>query len=315
MTAASNRVHTTQSNISTQIKQLEEFLGLEFFNRDRDGVSLTPYGEILLVAGRDLLILREEVIEMLKALRTGQITPLNLGFSSLVAKRTLGSITDTIRRIFPYCDILSDGDDILSLEARVESGELDGALVTLPIEHRSDLMTCIVEREVFSVCMRSDDPLASHEAVPTHLLNGKLSLFQYPKVHHIAYIRMLELLQGVGIQPKKSHPTTNREHIQWMVQERQCYALVRPGTRLLPGLTTRPIHGAEWTIDTALVLKPISQHPALAMLLRELKKRAGEYGSVWAPKKVSPPASGMTRKKPQSVKRNSFESQSLFDAI
>ncbi|CAN5740813.1 hypothetical protein BH10ACI4_BH10ACI4_00190 [soil metagenome] len=314
ITAASNRVHTTQSNISTQIKELEESLGIEFFNRDRVGVTLTPFGEILLAAGRDLLDLREEVIDMLKTLRAGQITPLNLGFSSLVEKRTLGHITDTIRRIFPYCDIVSDGDELLSLEARVESGELDGALVTLPIAHRSDLMTCVVEREVLSVCMRIDDALASHEAIPAHLLNGKLSLFQYPKVHQTAYLRMLELLRSVGIEPKKSNPTTNREHIQWLVQERQCYALVRPGTRLLPGLTSRPIHGADWTIDTALVLKPTSQHPALAMLLREFKKRAGDRSSVWAPMKVLSSEVSSARKKPQSAKRKRIESQSLFEA-
>jgi DNA-binding transcriptional LysR family regulator len=314
MTAGSVHANTTQSNVSTQIKQLEEVFGIEFFTRDTQGVALTPYGEILLTAGRELLDLREEVVDMLKALRTGKITPLNLGFSSLVEKRTLASITDTIRSIFPHCEVISDGDDLSSLEARVESGDLDGALVTLPIEHRSDLMTCIVEREVLAVCMRSDDPLARHEAVPTHLLNGKLSLFQYPAVHPTAYKRMLELLNSVGITPKKSHPTTNREHIQWLVQEGQYYALVRPGTRLLPGLTSRPVHGTEWTIDTAVVMKPTSQHPALAMLLRELKKRAGKKGSDWAPQRVSPLQDVDARKKPHSIKRKRPENQSLFEA-
>jgi DNA-binding transcriptional LysR family regulator len=215
---------------------------------------------------------------MVKALRTGKITPLNLGYSSLVEKRTLAETTDKIRRIFPHCEIVTEGDDLPGLEAAVSDGRLDGALVTLPIKHSEDLMTCIIEREQLSVCIRSDDSLAKHEAIPTHLLNGKLSLFHYPKLHPLANARMLELLDSVGIKPKPSNPTTNREHIQWMVLERKCYALVRPGARLLPGLTTRPIHGAEWTIDTAVVLKQTSQHPALAMLLRDLKKKAGGMG-------------------------------------
>ena len=314
ITAASNRVNTTQSNVSSQIIQLEELFGIEFFTRETQGVSLTPYGEILLAAGRELLDLREEVVDMLKALRTGKITPLNLGFSSLVEKRTLDSITDTIRRIFPFCEIVADSDDLSSLEARVEGNELDGALVTLPIEHHSDLTTCIVEREALAVCTRIDDPLAAHEAIPTHLLNGKLSLFQYPKVHPAAHLRMLELLKSVGIVPKKSHPTTNREHIQWSVQQGHCYSLVRPGTRLLPGLTSRPIHGVEWTIDTALIIKPTSQHPALAMLLRELKKRAGKRGSVWAPQNAAPQEAYKAKKKPQSVKQKRGESEPLFKA-
>ena len=150
--------------------------------------------------------------------------------------------------------------------------------------------------------MRSDDPLAANEAIPTHLLNGKLSLFHYPKVHPLANAKMLEILDSVGIKPKDSKPTTNREHIQWMVQERKCYALVRPGVRLLPGLVTRPIHGAEWTIDTAIVLKRTSQHPALAMLLRDLKKKAGEMGALWAPQELSTLEAQLPKKNPQSVK-------------
>ena len=77
-TAAAERVHTSQSNISTQIGTLEEFLEIELFHRDRDGVIPTPYGEVLMSCARDLLQVREDVIEMLKALRTGEITPCEL---------------------------------------------------------------------------------------------------------------------------------------------------------------------------------------------------------------------------------------------
>ena len=82
----------------------------------------------------------------------------------------------------------------------------------------------------------------------------------------------------------------------------------------MPGLVTRPIHGAAWTIDTALILKPVSQHPALALLLRELRKRAGEIGSVWAPKKPSDKERKSIKKSPLSVKAKAAASMSLFEA-
>jgi len=236
------------------------------------------------------------------ALRTGEITPLRLGFSSLVEKRTLGSTTDTIRRIFPYCDVQTDGDEIQGLVHRVDMGDLDGALVTLPVEHNSDLTTCIVERDPLYVCMRSDDPLAEHEAIPAHLLNGKLALFQYPKVHHAAHVRLLELLHNVGITPKKANPNTNREQIQWIVQEGHCYALFRKGSRLIPGLTCRPIHGVDWTIDTAVILKPESQHPALAMFMRELRRRSVQTAAKWARPTAVTESARNRKKKPQSVR-------------
>jgi molybdate transport repressor ModE-like protein len=314
ITAAAARVHITQSAISTQIKQLEELFDVELLNRERDGVTLTPHGEILLAYGRDLLQGREDVVDMLNTLKTGEMTALKLGFSALVEKKTLETIISTTRRIFPYCEVLADGDEVEDLETRVGSGELDGALVTLPIEHNSDLMTCTIEKVPLVVCMRADDPLASHEAIPTHLLTGKLGIFQYQKAHRAAYSRLLELFKSVGIEPRPTKPTMNREHIQWTVLEKQGYALVREGARLMPGLTTRPIHGVEWTIDTALVLKPSSQHPALAMLLREFRKRAIDLGSIWIPQLPQSLTSSNGKKQPKSVRAKHGHSLSLFEA-
>jgi DNA-binding transcriptional LysR family regulator len=306
--------HTTQSNISTQIAHLEGILDIEIFTRGREGVVPTPYGEVLVACAKDLLQVRQDVLDMLRALRTGEITPLRLGYSSLVGKGTLHSVIETTHGLFPHCEILSEGDEIESLEQRVSADELDGALVTLPIEHQSALMTCIVAREKLCVCMRSDDPLAEHEAIPAHLLNNRVSIFQFPLVHRPAYRKMLELLSAVGITPKENKPTTNVEHIQWMVQQGKCLAFFRSGTRLMPGLILKPIHGADWTLDTALVLKPSSQHPALALLLRELRKRARDIGSLWAPTKPDSVRSTQQRKGPKSVRGKGNGALPLFEA-
>src|SRR5260370_25061405 len=77
-TGASVRVNVVQSAISTQIKQLEDLYGFQIFSRDRDGVSLTPYGDVLLACARDLLQVRADVIDMLMALRTGEKRHLDL---------------------------------------------------------------------------------------------------------------------------------------------------------------------------------------------------------------------------------------------
>jgi hypothetical protein len=124
----------------------------------------------------------------------------------------------------------------------------------------------------------------------------------------------LELLSAVGITPKENKPTTNVEHIQWMVQQGKCLAFFRSGTRLMPGLILKPIHGADWTLDTALVLKPSSQHPALALLLRELRKRARDIGSLWAPTKPDSVRSTQQRKGPKSVRGKGNGALPLFEA-
>jgi hypothetical protein len=122
--------------------------------------------------------------------------------------------------------------------------------------------------------MRADDPLASQDEVPAYALNGKLCLFQYPFVHPKAHTRLLAMLTSVGVTPKVYKTSMGREHVHWLVTQGDCYALVRKSRKLTSGLTTRPIHGVRWTIDTAFIAKRTPQHPAIAMLVRDFRKHA-----------------------------------------
>jgi DNA-binding transcriptional LysR family regulator len=45
-TSAARRVHVTQQALSSQIRQFEDVVGVRLFDRNNDGVSLTPAGEV-----------------------------------------------------------------------------------------------------------------------------------------------------------------------------------------------------------------------------------------------------------------------------
>lgn len=272
ITAACQQLHVSQPAVSEQIKNVEDALGIKLLVREKSGVSLTAEGEVLWAAAGELLNGRDELVEVLKAIQRGASSQVRLGFSCLVEGHVIETAENYIRAIFPSCEISSDVDDVERLENRVTAGELDGAFITLPVPTEADVLECIVESEELVVCMRADDPLAAEQEVPAHTLNGKLALFEYPLVHPKAYAKLLEMLTTIGVTPKVCNTTTNREHVQWLVSQGNCYALLRKSRRLLPGLTTRPIHGTKWTIDTALIAKRTAQHPAIAMLVRELKK-------------------------------------------
>jgi hypothetical protein len=81
------------------------------------------------------------------------------------------------------------------------------------------------------------------------------------------------MLEGQGITPKISNPTFNSEHVQWMVRERLCIALIRQSEPLHEDLTTKPIQGVNWTIDSAIAYREEHDQEALPLLLRDLEKR------------------------------------------
>ncbi len=74
-------------------------------------------------------------------------------------------------------------------------------------------------------------------------------------------------------------------------------------------------HGVDWTIDTAVILKPKSQHPALAMFMREVKRRSVESAAKWARPAALAEGARTRKKKPQSVKGSSRNLRSSNRAI
>ena len=54
-TSAARRVHVAQQVLSTQIRQLEESLGVQLLERTRRGVLLTAAGEAFLDSARETL--------------------------------------------------------------------------------------------------------------------------------------------------------------------------------------------------------------------------------------------------------------------
>ena len=271
-TAAASRLHVSQSALSTQIRALEDNLGIQIFNRER-GTAVTAEGKVLLRYGREALKTREHIIQTVQAVRAGAMTPLRLGFTPFVDRALLHSVSALYKELIPNSEVIPESVETDEISARVRQSDLDAVLVTLPVA-ADNLRVNVIDRERLLVCMRNDDPLAGYEAVPPATLHEKISIFRYQRHHPVAYDRIVEMFKAVGITPRPCKPTMNIEHIQWMVKEGVCYSLMRAGRPLMNGLVTRPIAGTDWTVDTALVWNTETNQPALALLIEELSKHS-----------------------------------------
>ena len=270
-TAAAARLNLSQSALSTQIRLLEENLGVKIFDRDR-GTTLTAEGKVLLRYGRDGLRTRDHIVETIQAIHAGRMKPFRLGFTPFVLNPLLKVVTDLYRDLIPDSDIVPESDGTQEVVAWLRDRECDAALVTLPINSEAIEVT-VLERHRLVVCMRADDPLAAEEEVPAAALDGKICDFIYQKHHPLAYELLIQMFGELGVSPRQCKPTMNLEHIQWMVKERGGYSLIRAGRHLAHGLTTRPIAEVDWTIDTAIACRKDHGNPALSLLIEELKKR------------------------------------------
>jgi DNA-binding transcriptional LysR family regulator len=221
---------------------------------------------------RQLLQTRTEIIEAVQAIHQSTLLPFRLGFSPLVEEQVVDTVCHAYHELFPGSEILPEGADTEDLFERLAQGTLDAALITLPVGGDGITVQPVMHQRLV-VCIPEGDPLAQFPEIPPAALAEKLSIFGDPRQHPRAHARLLEMLNEQGIQLRLTNPTFNADHVQWMVKEKICYALIREHEPLRSGLTTRPIQGASWTVDSAIAYMSNSGQLALPLLLHDLEKR------------------------------------------
>jgi len=134
-TRAAAELHLSQSALSRAIQKLEVQMGQPLFERKPREVSLTDLGERLLVRANDILKLVEETFaEITEASRWGRI---RLGAIPTIAPYFLPALLGSFAEAYPEISVTVQEDTTDLLIQRCNHGELDLAIVALPILSQS----------------------------------------------------------------------------------------------------------------------------------------------------------------------------------
>ncbi|HEX4065847.1 MAG TPA: LysR substrate-binding domain-containing protein [Acidobacteriaceae bacterium] len=272
-TKAAERVYRSQPAVSQQIRALEDDIGFPIFIRGRGRADISPTrpGKLVLRWARRVLKERREIFLMARAIYDGDVPPLRFGFSPFVNPLLLESLRNSYEELFPGCEIhLSSGDTRHTLQ-RLDQGDLDCALLPMPVDR--DLWNVLqVAQSPLVLCMRANDPLASHSQVDIHEAAPRITIFRDPELHAAAHSRLSEMFVEAGITMHIANSAATPADMQWMVKQNYGLALVDQLSALEPGLITRPIAGVNWTADTAFVAGKRTTHMALPLLEEFLRE-------------------------------------------
>lgn len=121
---ASLRLNTTQSAISKRLQELEADLGTLLFDRSRRPVKLTTRGEDLLVTAKEMLDLRNRILDRntLSGLAGRQ---LRLGVTELTAVTWLPRMIKRIRAAYPQIIIEPTVNTSTHLVEQLNASQLD----------------------------------------------------------------------------------------------------------------------------------------------------------------------------------------------
>ncbi len=272
---AAEKLHITQPALTTDMKKFQHALRVRLFlvlsgNRMR----LTRAGRALPILVQVIEETIDHCIEALVALQNDDISVLRFGCGSFVDLDLFQAACGIYQEAVPDSTIMPMEADASSVVTKVATGELDAAIVTKPVNY-PHLCVEEIRRDRMVICLRANDPLAAKSRIADADLQNKQLILYHPEQHPNAYARQMELLQDAGIRMRLNSRASSPHNMQALVRSGFGLALVREGAVRDQELTTRPIAGLDWTVDTALVYDEHRHPKTIPLFLGLLQSRFG----------------------------------------
>lgn len=220
----------SQPTLSTQIKKLEEELGVPLVERAPRKVMLTPAGREAAARARGIVAEIEQMKEAARRSRDPEAGTVRLGIFPTLGPYLLPHVVPTIRERFPQLELLLVEEKSDVLLAQLRNGQLDAALLALPLGDEQ-LHTEFLFEEPFVLAAPESHPLTAHAALTmADLADQRLLLLQDG---HCLRDQALDVCHLAGALEKSEFQATSLETLRQMVA-------ANVGVTLLPMLAVKP---------------------------------------------------------------------------
>ena len=253
-TRTAERVHTVQSNVTSQIKSLEEELGSPLFDRLAKRVVLTEAGHRFRPYAEKALAAMDQGYRAVK-FGTEPAGPLHIGAPESVLTYRLPEVLKLFRKRYPKVELVFRPDSDNKLADELECGKLDLAITMSDSVDGEHLRSITMRSEDIYLFGTPDHALANAKRVyPKDLMDQTLLLTE----SGCGYRKKLDMqLAAANVRPQHVTEFSSVEAIK------QC-VLAGMGIGLLPEIviacelrkkqfTVMNWHGAKMSIATHIV--------------------------------------------------------------
>lgn len=164
-TRASERLYVSQPGLSKQIRMLENRLRVRLFDRDRRTVELTAAGAALLPVARELLSTWDEAQRTVSDAAAEEESVLTIGLSTSVGRGLLPRARELFAERRPGWTFRLKQVNWQDATAGLADGEVDAALVWLPVPGQDAYRIQVLATETRWVAFREDHWLAGRDKV------------------------------------------------------------------------------------------------------------------------------------------------------
>lgn len=161
----------SQPALSSQVREVEQRLGLTLFERGRAGVSVPAHARPVIDAARRAIRAVDDVVDAALDLRGELVGPVRVGVIPTMAPYLLPTLVRELRRRHPRAEPVLTEDRTDDLVHRLALGQLDLGLLASPVPGEGlDVVEVAVDE--FHLAMPRGHPLAGEGSLPSGVLAG-----------------------------------------------------------------------------------------------------------------------------------------------
>jgi LysR family hydrogen peroxide-inducible transcriptional activator len=265
---AAERCFVSQPTLSTQLKKLEEYLGVQLIERQPKRVALTAAGEEIVARARRILEASDEVVTLARAHRDPLAGALRIAMLPTIGPYLLPRVARDIRKALPRLDLRLYEYPTAAMLAKLRAGEIDLGILALPVD-LDGLEARELYDEAFMVAVPATHALAKRPTIRIQDLQGETLLLL--EDGHCLRDQALAVCSHASMQEKQDFRATSLETLRQMVA-------TGAGVTLLPELAT---HGA-YRHARGVVIRPFARPAPLRKIGGVWRKSTARHAAIAA---------------------------------
>lgn len=268
---AARRLAISQPPLSVAIRQLEESVGAQLFERSSKAVRLTPAGQALQASAQSLLQAAQEAATEARQVAQGAAGRLRIGFVGSMLYRGLPQALMRFQAAHPAVRVT-----LTELNSAEQMTELLHDRLDIGFAHThqvpSELDCRLLVSEPFVACLPMDHALARKRRVAVGLLKDEPFVLFSRSASPDYHARILSVCADAGFYPEVCMQVRHWLAVVSLVSQGMGVALVPDAMRrcALPGAVFRPLAGSGRQSEAYAVWHAASRNVLVPRLLHEL---------------------------------------------
>lgn len=278
---AAQRLNVSQPPLSRQIRQLEEEIGTQLFERTSRSVKITPAGEAFRREAREMMARKDAAVAAALSAATQRSGSVRLGFVGASTYTFLPRLAEALARRAPWLRVdFQEATSVDQLEALAVE-RIDVGLMR-PVEGVEAFESMIALREPLAIAIPASHPLAQRREFHVRLLDDQ-PLIGFSTGSPYLRHRMTDVFRQAGVRPRIIQEFAQSQAILSLVSAGLGLAVVPAGTASASFdniVFRQPRWGrgdeGRYSIDLVGAWKPGTRNPARATLIELMRSLASK---------------------------------------